>query len=104
MNRISWHQIPLINFLAQKAGIDIDIQSLKVEPLDDGEMGSIRFATASDSSLFGENVAEATFKDIDGVEVSAALYLDQDGKIFELDIFKSDFSKLEKWPNENDCI
>ena len=42
-------------------------------------MGSLRFSTASNSSHFGENIAEATFKDIDGIEVSAALYLDQDG-------------------------
>ena len=104
VKRITSDKMPLIDFLIQRAGIDIDIRSLKVESLDDGGMGSLRFSTASDSSHFGEGVAQTKFKDIDGVEVSATLYLDQDGELFELDMFKSDFSKLKKWPDENSLM
>lgn len=103
MNRISWHQIPLINALVQKAGIEIDVQSLEVEAMDDGGMGSLRFSTSAEKSKFGESVAEVNFKDSDNVPVSAALFLDENGRLFELDIFKSDFSKLKKWPNESQC-
>ena len=103
MNRISRHQIPLINALVQKAGIEIDLQSLEVEEMDDGGMGGLRFSTSKEASKFGESVAEVSFKDTDSVSVSAALFPDQYGQLFELDIFKADFSKLQKWPNKIEC-
>ncbi|MEM1251965.1 MAG: hypothetical protein AAGI69_05995 [Cyanobacteria bacterium P01_H01_bin.21] len=31
-----------------------------------------------------------------------ALILDQDGKLFELDVFKSDFSPLLRWPTQEE--
>ena len=102
MNRISWHQIPLVNALVRKAKIEIDVTCLEVEAMNDGGMGSLRFSTSTETSRFGESVAEATFKDTDGISVSAALFLDQDGQLFELDVFKADFSKLQKWPSESE--
>jgi len=103
MNKISWHQIPLVSALVQKAGVEIEVQSLGVEALNDGGMGSLRFSTSTEGSRFGESVAEVSFVDSDNVPVSAALFLDQNGQLFELDIFKSDFSKLQKWPSESEC-
>ena len=44
-------------------------------------------------------VSECQFKDIDGVPVIASLYLDKDNELFELDIWKVDFSKLEMIPS-----
>ena len=70
--------------------------------MNDGGMGSQLFSTACDDSHFGCNKAEVTFADEDGVGVSAALYLDQYGSPYELDMFKSDYSKLEKWPSRDD--
>ena len=42
------------------------------------------------------------FNDADGVPVSAALNLDQDHHLFELDVWKVDFSPLQRWPTAQD--
>ena len=39
-------------------------------------------------------VSECSFKDSDGIDVLASLYLDQDHEICEVDIWKADFSPL----------
>ena len=65
--------------------------------LSDGGMGSIRFGEL-DERRFGEQIAEMTLLDKDGIPVSFALYIDQEGNLFELDVFKSDFSPLKEIP------
>jgi hypothetical protein len=91
--------IPLLNFLLEQAHIKIDLSSLKLEVMDDGGMGSHKFITNNKDSQFGKNVAQCEFIDSDGIHVSAALFLDQYGALYELDLFKSDFSKLLRWPS-----
>lgn len=102
MRQIEAAQIPLVAALFVKARIELDAALLEVVNLDDGGMGSLRFSTAVDASRFGGNVAEIEFQDSDGVHVSAALYVDQYGNPFELDMFKADFSRLNKWPTALD--
>jgi hypothetical protein len=91
--------IPLLKFLLEKAQIKVDLSSLKVEVMNDGEMGSHKFITNNKDSQFGKNVAQCEFIDSDGIHISAALFLDQYGALYELDLFKSDFSKLLRWPS-----
>jgi len=70
-----------------------------VEEMKDGGMGSLKFiSTDGETHSFGQEIAEMTLLDIDGVPVSFAINLDESGNIFELDVFKSDFSKLKKFP------
>jgi len=102
MDPISKEQHPLIDHLIKLANLKIDISTLQVKAMDDGGMGSQKFSSASENSVFGSQVAEATFADSDGVEVTGALCIDQYGNLFELDMFKTNFSKLEKWPDENE--
>jgi hypothetical protein len=61
-------------------------------------MGSLRFYSATDSPRFGACVSDFAFKDEDDVQVIASLYLDQTGALFELDMWKVDFSPLHRWP------
>ena len=70
-----------------------------VEDMSDGAMGSVRF-TAPDNGVrrFGRTVAEAEFTDDDGIVVNTAVNLDDCGDLFELDIWKTDFSSLKKYP------
>lgn len=49
--------------------------------------------------MFGGQVAEYQFTDADGVEVLASLNVDQDGRPFELDMWKTDFSPLIRIPD-----
>lgn len=75
------------------------IQDALVEDMNDGGMGSIRFCNAKGKRrAFGREIAEATFKDADGVVVSAAINVDRDGELFELDVWKTDNSPLIRYP------
>ncbi|QQO17442.1 hypothetical protein JJB99_15535 [Bradyrhizobium diazoefficiens] len=66
-----------------------------VEDMNDGGMGSLRFVGSLDRRL-GKCIGEAEFDDADGVLVSVALNVDQRGELFELDLWKVDFSPLQQ--------
>ena len=46
----------------------------------------------------GIQAVAGEFTDLDGVPVSVALNLDSEGKLYELDLWKVDFSALRRWP------
>ena len=74
-----------------------------VEEMNDGGMGSLRFLSRPKAERrFGAMVAEAEFYDEDGVVVSAAVNVDQWGDLYELDIWKTDFTALKRWPNADE--
>jgi hypothetical protein len=74
-----------------------------VEEMQDGNMGSLKFVTSeSRPGRFGEKIAEAEFVDEDGVLVSATINLDDRGNLFELDLWKVDFSPLKRYPKAAD--
>lgn len=61
-------------------------------------MGSLRFASDRLDRTFGRIVAKATFLDDDGVDVRVALIVDDRGELFEVDVWKVDFSPLNCIP------
>ncbi|MDR1199198.1 MAG: hypothetical protein LBK94_09365 [Prevotellaceae bacterium] len=75
---------------------------LLVRNMDDGAMGSLYLFPQGkifENRMFGKQVSEFQFTDIDGIEVIASLNVDSDGNLFELDIWKTDFGKLIKFPD-----
>lgn len=79
------------------------LANTRVQGMVDGGMGSIRFCAApSKERSFGDEIAEASFRDADGVLVSVTLNTDQFGDLFELDLWKVDFSPLLRLPDAND--
>lgn len=68
-----------------------------VQAMRDGGMGSLRFPGV-EQRRYGSTLAEAEFRDADGTPVSVALMLDEAGDLFELDIWKVDFSPLVRIP------
>jgi hypothetical protein len=74
------------------------LPTAQVEELSDGGMGSLLFVSSKPNRMFGEVIAEIQFNDEDNVPVLASLNLDKDGALFELDLFKADFSPLKKLP------
>lgn len=80
------------------------LDRLIVSEMDDGGMGSLRLLpngrALSPETKFGRVASSVEFSDADGIEVSAALYLDDTGTPFELDIWKADFSKLRRIPDK----
>lgn len=81
------------------------LESSRVTRMDDGEMGSLKFeASGVEEAHLGETIAEAEFVDEDGVAVSVALNLDQHGRLYELDVWKVDFSRLTRWPKPEEVV
>jgi|688.fasta_scaffold510502_2 hypothetical protein len=75
-----------------------------VESMTDGGMGSIRFAAPGCEGRerrLGEVFAEGAFTDRDGVPVSFSVNLDEEGALFELDIWRVDFQTLQSLPRED---
>ena len=77
------------------------IKSAELLPMNDGKMGSHQFQSHKENRRLGSVAAECEFTDIDGVLVSAALILDEDGDPFEIDLWKADFTPLCRWPKSN---
>lgn len=74
-----------------------------VQDMDDGGMGSLRFVyTDNRIRRFGKKIADAEFNDEDGVPVSATMNVDDIGALFELDIWKGDFSPLKRYPEPDE--
>jgi len=69
-----------------------------VQSMNDGGMGSfLIFQDSSDIGAkrrFGKQVAGFEFVDDDGVKVLVALNVDDQNKLFEVDIWKTDFSPV----------
>jgi hypothetical protein len=78
-------------------------EKITVRSMDDGGMRGIIIFIDNDSEqdrLFGEQISEYHFTDEDGVNVIASLNIDNKGNLFELDMWKTDFSPLIKLPSE----
>ena len=77
--------------------------SLWITELPDGNMGSIRFV-----SLLNERKAscleQAEFRDVEGSNINVAINADQSGALFEIDIWKYDFTPVIEFPGKNTFI
>ena len=88
----------IVGAIAASAGWTLTLDVLRATELRDGGMGSLRFETATEHPRLGATLGEARFTDADGVAVTAVLTVDQHGDLFELDVWKVDFSPLLRWP------
>lgn len=99
----------LIDFLIHKENININSdwkKNILAFPMNDGNMGSLKLCP---EGMYDEKreyiqsfVSEYEFKDKDGVDVVASLFLDKEGNLYELDIWKVDFSELLSLPDFNE--
>ncbi|MGU7771833.1 DUF6984 family protein [Burkholderia sp. MR1-5-21] len=71
-----------------------------VEEMNDGGMRGVLFCRPDDKPRhLGKQLVEKEFVDIDGVPVMVAVNLDDHGELYELDIWKVDFSPLKRFPS-----
>ncbi len=73
------------------------LDSLRVQDMPDGGMGSLYFASGTKTSegrKFGGRVAELQIDDTDGVAILVSLNVDTDGELYELDIWRTDFKPV----------
>ena len=78
---------------------------LTVESMNDGGMGSLLLLpsnTDPKNRKFGGRISDYEFLDEDGVTVLASINIDQNGKLFELDIWKTDFNVLIRYCDPKD--
>lgn len=68
-----------------------------VVDLNDGGMGSLEFV-GDQQRVLGVVLAEAEWGDTDGIPLSIVVNADQHGQLFELDIWKVDFSAIKQYP------
>jgi hypothetical protein len=89
----------LILALSPQFGVELD--DALVREMQDGGMGSIRFL-GGDDRRYGRTIAEAMYVDDDGIVVSIHLNVDKTDSLFELDLWKVDFSPLLRYPRPDD--
>lgn len=97
-------ELRLIKFLVAESSVKLPNNwesQLTVKSMDDQGMGSLfLFQSNKNERKFGEQISECTFIDNDGVKVIVSLNVDQYGELFELDIWKVDYTPLIKFPND----
>lgn len=104
-------ELPLLKFLLVRTGRDpncIDRSGFLVQPMSDGNMGSLVLRDDGLENVpgrglerkFGQRISECRFRDVDQVPVSAPLNIDQHGRMFELDVWKTDFTEAVRIPEE----
>jgi hypothetical protein len=92
MRKIKTSEARLFSKLLAVAKLELDITNIEVVELNDGGMGSLGIGKNYSNISFGKQVAKYKFKDEDGVEVFFALNLDTNGELYEIDVWKIDFS------------
>ena len=85
-----------------RAELISSLDAATVEDMQDGGMGGIRFCSDDRWRTFGTAVAEAEYTDKDGVLVSIVVNTDARGALYEVDIWKVDFSPLRQYPSPLD--
>lgn len=94
-------KILIIQLLVKSEGVnwsDAWLNSVMVEPMNDGGMGGIRFLSSSERKM-SRMATEMSFKDADGVTAVVSLNVDKFNEPYEMDIWKVDFSPLTKIPD-----
>ncbi|WP_425127984.1 DUF6984 family protein [Burkholderia gladioli] len=75
------------------------LANVRVEEMNDGGMGGLRFCTSdARPRRLDVQLVEKEFIDSDGVPIMVAVNLDEYGELYELDIWKVDFSSLKRFP------
>ena len=93
----------IIEFMLSKVGSpwkSIDIPT-KIRTMNDGGMGSISF-DIDGKQLYGKDLIQFSYTDTNDIIVLITLTIDKHNNLFELDFWKTDFSKLKKYPKPTD--
>jgi hypothetical protein len=80
--------------------VSADLDTLEVVPMDDGGMGSLVLIPGGvgEPRRFGKEIALQRFVDSDGTPIFVSLNVDRQQSLFEIDIWKVDFSPVIQFP------
>lgn len=103
MRKMNKKEISLVSYLIslnhEKKYLINNIAEMNVEDSPDGGMGSLIFSSNKKDRKLGSDLSSFEFNDLDGVKVIVNLVLDNYGDLYELDIWKTDFSSLISLPD-----
>ena len=103
MRKLRKEEIKLINLLLNKSDYDgnYDLDNINVIDMEDGKMGSITFLREDENieRFMKKTISEMTFKDEDGTPIIVSLNIDLEENLYELDIWKVDFTEVKKYPS-----
>lgn len=100
-------EINLIEYLAEKAKYPLSknwYDEFMASPMDDGGMGSIILIPdnlSPQKRIFKAQISDCIIKDSDNKDILISLNIDQNDNLFELDIWKCDFSPVIRELNIN---
>ncbi len=98
-------EIAFVTSLLEKSSLKLlgheALSHIYVEDADDGGMGGLIFISGKQGRKLGRDIASREFTDQDGTKVIATLSLDNFGDLYELDVWKTDFSRLLSSPQNN---
>ncbi|NQX85548.1 MAG: hypothetical protein HRT67_06540 [Flavobacteriaceae bacterium] len=102
MRSLTENEKKLLRLLLEKSDFEINIEEIGVCDIEDGQMGSLRFISSRlyQDRQMGKIISEMVFKDADNIPISVNLSVDDKGVLYELDIWKVDFSKVEIYPSK----
>jgi hypothetical protein len=81
--------------------LETALTTSRVVDMQDGGMGSVRF-TGSEPRRFGRVLVEAEHVDSDGILLSISVNADDHDRLFELDLWKVDYSALKRYPRPSE--
>ncbi|AFL88567.1 hypothetical protein Terro_2670 [Terriglobus roseus DSM 18391] len=87
----------MLEMLPDGASLRDHLADARVEFMKDGGMGSLRFTGLGPRKMDHELIAVRA-RDEDGMGLEISLNVDQDGDLFELDIWRVDFKPLLRLP------
>lgn len=98
-------EIAFVTSLLEKSSLKLlgheALSHIYVEDADGGGMGGLIFISGKQGRKLGRDIASREFTDQDGTKVIATLSLDNFGDLYELDVWKTDFSRLLSFPQNN---
>src|SRR5436305_15315945 len=101
IRKINESEKAMLKYLIKQASLQLPdewYQNLLVQKMDDGGMGSFSIFENEDDigtkRKFGKQVSEYEYVDDDGVLVLVSLYLDEQNKPFEVDVWKVDYNSV----------
>jgi hypothetical protein len=95
----------LTKFLLSKVNSDHKIPKT-VEELEDGKMGTVRFmeTNSTEDRKYQKDLIQVQYKDLDNVTILITLTQDNNGGLFELEFWKTDFNPLIRFPTPTSII
>lgn len=102
--KIRENEKELIVFLLEKLNLNVADYPINAEVFEyeGGKMGSI--SLNNDPDAYAGDLIQVEYIDTDNTPVMITLTHDADGQLLDLDFWKTDFSKLLKYPSINDIV